>query len=271
MLYSFTARPRLMIGSFITAIALASSPLCAQWVKVPPVKMPHTADGKPNLTAPSPRLPDGTPDLSGIWIAANRYAGKPQNFAADLKVKNVPFQPWAKALFEERKSGVHSKEDPSAQCLPQGLPRMDAAPGEWKLVQTPGFIVIVYEAFSSYWRQIFLDGRELAADATPTWIGYSTGKWHGDTLVVDTKGFNGKAWLDLMGKPSTEALHVIERFHRKDFGHMDIQITIDDPKAYTKPWTLMEHVRLSTDTELMEAVCNENNVDLQHLPGENSR
>jgi hypothetical protein len=247
----------------ITLLLLLCAPLQAQWKKVPPAKLP--------LTAPVPRLSDGKPDLSGIWIAANKYAGKPQNFAADLKVKNVPFQPWAKKLFEERKTGVHSKEDPSAQCFPQGLPRMDAAPGQWKLVQTPGFIVIVYEAFSSYWRQIFLDGRELAADAPPSWIGYSTGRWHGDTLVVDTKGFNGRAWLDLMGKPSTEALHLIERFHRKDIGHMDIQVTIDDPKAYTKPWTVMEHVRLSTDTELMEAVCNENNLDLQHLPGENSR
>ena len=149
---------------------------------------------------------------------------------------------------------------------------MDAAPGQWKVVQTsPDFIVILYEAFGILWRQIFLDGREVAEDAPPSWLGYSTGKWDGDTLVVDTKGFNGKFWLDQQGKPITEALHVIERFRRKDFGHMDIEITIDDPKAYTKPWTFMEHVRLLTDTELMEAICNENNLDLQHLPGGNLR
>jgi hypothetical protein len=134
------------------------------------------------------------------------------------------------------------------------------------MVQTPTFIVLVYENFN-LWRQIFLDGRELTDDATPSWFGYSTGKWEGDTLVVDTKGFNGKAWLDQGGKPATDALHVIERFRRKDFGHMEIQITIDDPKAYTKPWTVTEPLNLLTDTELMEFVCNENNRDLEHLPG----
>jgi len=146
------------------------------------------------------------------------------------------------------------------------VPRINAAPPPWKLIQTPGFIVIIYEA-STLWRQIFLDGRELAEDFTPTWLGYSTGKWDGDTLVVDTRGFNGEAWLDQSGKPSTDALHVIERFRRKDLGHMDIQITIDDPKAYTKPWIVTEEVRLSTNTELLEFICNENNRDLEHLPG----
>ena len=255
---------------FLTTV-LFSATLQAQWEKMPPAKVPRTKDGKPNLSAPAPRLPDGKPDLSGIWTPDNKYQGKVQNFAMDLKVKKVPFQPWARKLYDERKTGVDSKEDPSSQCLPQGLPRMNAAPGQWKLVQNPEFIVIVYEAFSSYWRQIFLDGRQIAEDAPPTWMGYSTGQWRGDTLVVDTKGFNGKAWLDLMGKPSTDALHVIERFHRRNFGHMDIQITIDDPKAYTRPWTVMEHVKLSPNTELMEAVCNENNVDLQHMPSVKSR
>ena len=125
-------------------------------------------------------------------------------------------------------------------------------------------MLIVYEAFN-LWRQIFLDGRELAEDFPSTWMGYSTGKWEGDTLVVDTRGFNGKTWLDQAGKPTTDALHVIERFRRKDFGHMDIQITIDDPKAYTKPWTVTEQARLMPDTELMEFICNENNLDLEHL------
>ena len=136
--------------------------------------------------------------------------------------------------------------------------------GSW--CQTPTYIVIVYETYH-YWRQIFLDGREMAEDAPPSWFGYSTGKWDGDTLVVDTKGFNGKAWIDQLGKPATEALHVIERFRRKDFGHMDIQVSIDDPKAYTKPWTITEPAKLSAAVELMEFICNENNRDLEHLPG----
>jgi len=261
---------RTIIASSIS-IFLVCAALQAQWVKVPPAKVPRTRDGKPNLTASAPRLPDGKPDLSGVWTPANKYAGKPQNFAFDLKIKKIPFRPWAKALFDERKTGVHSKEDPSAQCLPQGVPRVNAAPGQWRLIQTPGFIVIIYEAFNIFWRQIFLDGREVAEDAPPTWLGYSTGKWDGDTLVVNSTGFNGKAWIDQMGKPTTEALHVIERFRRTDFGHMDIEITIDDPKAYTKPWTFTEQMRLLPDMELMEAICNENNRDLEHLPGDNLR
>ena len=122
-------------------------------------------------------------------------------------------------------------------------------------------MVILYEAFS-LWRQVFLDSREPApaADILPTWLGYSTGKWDGDTLVVDSTGFNGKVWLDQVGHPTTDALHVIERFHRRDFGHMDLQITIDDPKAYTKPWTMTEQVRLDPDTEPVEFICNENNL-----------
>src|SRR6266850_2523981 len=253
-----------IVASSIAVLGLACAPVQAQWVKVPRANIPRTADGKPNLSAPAPRLPDGKPDLSGVWEPnSNKYV---QDLAADLKPGDVPFQPWSKALFDERKTGAHSNEDQPAHCLPQGVPRIDAAPAPWKLVQKPDFLVIVYEAFN-LWRQIFLDQREVAEDAPPSWLGYSTGKWDGDTLVVDTKGFNGKAWIDQLGKPSTDALHVIERFRRKDFGHMDIQITIDDPKAYTKPWTVTEQVRLLPETDLMEAICNENNRDVEHLPG----
>jgi hypothetical protein len=252
-----------MFASSIAITAMLCVPLHAQWTKVPPPAIPRTPDGKPNLSAPAPRLPDGKPDLSGVWQPNGKYV---QNLAADLKPDEVPYQPWAKVLFDERKTGARSREDQAAHCLPQGVPRINAAPAPWKIVQMPGFVLIVYEAFT-LWRQIFLDGRELSGDFTPTWLGYSTGKWDGDTLVVDTKGFNGKAWLDQLGKPSTDALHVTERFRRKDFGHMDIQITIDDPNAYTKPWTVTEEVGLLPDTELMEFVCNENNRDLEHLPG----
>ena len=260
-----------IIACSITVLVLVSAPLQAQWIKAPPANIPLTPDGKPNLSAAAPRLPNGQPDLSGIWRPDNVYDGQPANFAANLKVDDIPYQPWAKALLEERMTGVHEREDSSALCLPQGVPRMIAAPGQWRVVQKPEFIAILYEAFGILWRQIFLDGREVAEDAPPTWLGYSTGKWDGDTLVVDTKGFNGKFWLDQQGKPTTEALHVIERFRRKDFGHMDVEITIDDTNAYTRPWTFAEHVRLLTDTELMEAICNENNRDLEHLPGGNLR
>jgi hypothetical protein len=253
---------------FSTAALLAFSfsgttPLWGQWKNLPQAGIPRLADGKPNLAAPPPRLANGTPDLSGIWEPNPKYV---RDLAADLKPGDVPFQPWAKALYDQRADGSHSKEDPDANCLPQGVPKIDAAPAPWKIVPAPGFIVIVYEAFN-LWRQIFLDGRELERDVNPSWMGYSTGKWQGNTLVVDTRGFNGKAWLDQLGKPSTDALHVIERFHRKDFGHMDIQISIDDSKAYTKPWTVTEEVHLLPDTELLEFICNENNRDVPHLPG----
>ena len=254
---------RLLLSSSIVTILLACATAQAQWVKVPRANVPRSADGKPNLAAPAPRLADGKPDLSGIWEVDNKYV---RDLAADLKIENVPFQPWAKALFDERKDGAHSWEDNAAHCLPPGTPRINAAPFPWKLVQTPTYIVIVYENFN-FWRQIFLDGREMAEDAPPSWFGYSTGKWEGDTLVVDTKGFNGKAWIDQLGKPATEVLHVIERFRRKDFGHMDIQVTIDDPKASTRPWTVTEPAKLSAAVELMEFICNENNRDLEHLPG----
>ena len=257
-------RSLLRIVPSMAILVLICAPVHAQWVKVPTAAIPRTPDGKPNLSGPAPRLPDGHPDLSGIW---EQNGGKyVQNLAADLKPGDIPYQPWAKALAEERADGSHSGEDPTANCLPQGVPKVGAAPPPWKLIQTPGFVAILYEALNLF-RQIFLDGRALGEDFTPTWLGYSTGKWDGDTLVVDTKGFNGKAWLDQLGKPATDALHVIERFRRKDFGHMDIQITIDDSKAYSKPWTVTEEVHLLTNTELMESICNENNLDVQHLPG----
>ena len=258
------ARKRLRGVVMVTMLAGMCASVWGQWVNVQPAKIPRTADGKPNLAAPAPRLADGKPDLSGVWDPTGN--GHLRDLAAGLKPEDAPFQPWAKAVFDERATGAHSKEDPDANCLPQGVPKIDAAPAPWKMIQLPGSIVVVYEAFN-LWRQIFMDGRQRAADLNPSWHGYSLGKWEGDTLVVDTVGFNGKAWLDQLGRPSTEALHVIERFRRRDFGHMEIQVTIDDPKAYTKPWTVTEEVRLLPDTDLMEFICAENNKDLEHLPG----
>jgi hypothetical protein len=246
-------------------LLLTGVPLHGQWNKLPEPKIPRTANGKPNLSAPAPRLPDGHPDLSGIWEPnGGRYT---QNLGADLKPGDIPYQPWAKTLADQRVDGSHEKEDPTANCLPHGVPRISGSPPPWKVIQTPGLIVILYEAHM-LWRQIFLDGRELSNEFPPAWLGYSTGKWDGDTLVVETKGLNGKAWLDQLGKPTSDALHVIERFRRKDAGHMDVQITIDDSKAYTQPWTVTEQVHLLTDTDLLEDICNENNRDLAHLPGD---
>src|SRR2546430_2279417 len=157
----------------IAVVVLICMPVYGQWVKVPTTGIPRGPDGKVNLSAPAPRSPDGHPDLSGIWESGSaKYI---QDIAADLKPGDVPFQPWAKALADQRADGSHERENPDANCLPQGVPRIDAAPPPWKVVQTPGYIVIIYEAMN-LWRQIFLDGRELAEDFTPSWMGYSIGK-----------------------------------------------------------------------------------------------
>jgi hypothetical protein len=234
----------------------------AQWLNLPTKGIPRTKDGKPDLAAPAPKASNGKPDLSGIWETPSpKYLA---NIAADIKPGELPIQPWAEALTKERMTGSQAGEESNANCLPQGVPRINATPNPFKILQYPDLVVILYEAFNQ-WRQIFVDGRELPQNPNPSWLGYSAGKWEGDTLVVDTIGFNGKTWLDQAGHPTTEALHVTERFRRRDMGHLEIRITIDDPKAYTKPWTVTEVMQLVADTELLEFVCNENEKDLVHL------
>jgi hypothetical protein len=251
-----------MIGRSLIALFALSVSGVAQWINLPTRGLPRNADGKPNLTAPAPRSADGEPDLSGIWMPQPGFIG---NIANVLKIENVPFQPWAKALYDKRRAN-ESKEDPVGHCIPAGVPRADAVPYPWKILNTPGQMTILYEAVHG-WRQIFLDGRALPKDPNPTWMGYSVGHWDGDSLVVETAGFNNDGWLDNDGMPATDALRVTERFNRKDLGHLDVEITIDDSKAYTKPWKVTEGFRLLPDTELLEYVCNENNKDLEHLVG----
>lgn len=250
------------IGLVVPLIAMLS-PLSAQWLKVTDPRIPRTKDGKPDLMAPAPHKADGKPDLAGIWqVSSAKYL---RDLATDLKL-GAPMQPWAAKLTKERMSGAEAGEEPDANCLPQGVPKIDATPNPFKIVQNPKEIIILYEAFGIY-RQIFTDGRELPKDPNPTWMGYSVGKWDGDSFVVETAGFNGKTWLDQAGHPATDALQVTERFRRVNFGHMNIEVTIDDPKAYTAPWTVTEVMDLLPDTDLLEFICNENNRDLPHLPG----
>jgi hypothetical protein len=235
----------------------ATMPATAQWLNVPTKGLPRTKDGKPDLSAPAPRKPDGKPDLSGVWAGDSRNDKYHQNLAADFKRGEFPIRPWAEALTKERMTGAYS-EWPSTHCLPTGVPLFDSMLRyPYKVIQEPDLVVIFREERSEY-RQIFLDGRQPEADPNPTWLGYSVGRWDRDALVVDTTGFNAKTWLDLTGHPSTEALHLTERFHRRDYGHLDIQLTIDDPKAYTQPWTVTESWEISPGTELLEFVCNEN-------------
>ena len=172
-------------------------------------------------------------------------------------------QPWAEALYKERLAGKHAWNEPDANCMPQGVPKINLAPAPWKFIPLAGTAVILYEAFGQ-WRQIQMDGRALVKDPNPSWLGYSSGRWDGDTLVVTTTGFNGKTWLDTGGHPTTEALIVTERFRRPAFGRLEIEVTIDDAKAYTKPWTSMQRMRLLPDTELLEFVCLENEKFQKH-------
>jgi hypothetical protein len=253
-------------------LSLTSVPAAAQWLNYPDPAIPRTADGKPNLSAPAPKTAGGKPDLSGIWAVNERQSTYPpfsshfMDLAVDLKPEEAPFQPWAKALSQQRQDNLH-KDDPLARCMPPGVPRINTI-APFKILQMPREVVILYETTAtSAFRQIFTDGRPLPKDPQPTWLGYSVGAWEGDVLTVDTIGFNDRGWIDTgVAHPQTEALHVIERFRRIDFGHMEVAITIDDPKAYTKPWSGTLKVSLLPDTELLEMTC-ENSRGIEHMVG----
>jgi hypothetical protein len=240
-------------------------PLFAQWPGYRASGVPSAADGKVDLAARAPRAADGKPDLSGVWESAPEYF---YNLANDLKPAEVIMRPWASALQAEREGKLH-QDDPLSRCMPPGVPRIDMstpdAPHPFKIVQTPKLVVLLYEtSTNSTFRQVFLDGRPLPRDPQPTWLGYSIGRWEGDTLIVDTLGFNGLSWTDTAkGHPQTEAAHVTERFTRRNFGHLEIEITIDDPKAYVKPWSAKVPVHLLPDADLIETYC-ENEKDQAH-------
>ena len=243
-------------------LLMAGASLSAQWLNVKTPGIPRTADGKPDMNAAAPKLPDGKPDLSGLWDADRSYL---VNLAKDLKEDDLAMKPEALRLYNQRKDGSHAKEEPDANCLPQGVPKIDAAPVPWKFLQGPRQVTILYEAFNLF-REIFIDGRPFPEDPNPTWLGYSVGHYEGDALVVESRGFNGKAWLDQAGHPASEALHVTERFRRRNFGNLELTITIDDPKMYGKIWTAKENPKLLADTDLLEFNCNENERDIRHIP-----
>ncbi len=246
----------------IAIVLVTVAPAHAQWLKLPLPGTPRTPDGKPNLTAPAPRTPDSKPDLSGIWQADNgRYL---ENLAG--AGGEVLMQPWAAAVYKERLDTL-GRDKPQVRCMPHGVPDAMLVPGiPFKIVQNPGELVVLYEEFNVY-RQIFTDGRTLPTDPNPTWYGYSVGKWEGETFVVETAGFKDGTWLDNGGHPHTDALQLTERFRRRNFGTMDLDIAVNDPKAYTKPWKAATiHFKLLPDTELLEHLC-ENEKDAPHLVG----
>lgn len=240
---------------------LLASPAAAQWKNLPKDTVPRGADGKPDMSAPAPRTRDGKPDLSGVYTPNYRYF---QNLAADLGLDRVPMTDEARKIHTARATGLLGYEEPDAHCLPQGVPKVNNAPVPFKIVQTEKLVVLVYEAFN-LWRQVFLDDREWADDLNPSWMGYSKGRWDGDTLVVETRGLNGKQWLDHNGLPASDKLIVIERFRRPTVGRLEIEYTINDPTYYTRPWTTTTNLRLTPDTELFEFVCNENERSTPHM------
>ena len=243
-----------MASNACKLLALTALPLVAQWANVP--------GGKVDLAAPTPRTRDRKPDLSGVWQTDLKYN---TNLAADLPPDAVPMTLWGKALYDQRQAN-NAKDDPEGYCYPPGVPRASGVPFPEKIFQTQEAIVILYETRTMF-RQIFLDGRAPVGDPQPTWMGYSAGHWDGDVLVVQTTGFNDRTWLDDDGHPHSENMRVTERFRRPDMGHLVIEITIDDPKAYERPWTAIEVFQLLAGADLLEYVCNENNLDPPHLVG----
>jgi len=249
--------------------------LRGQWINYPTAGVPRLANGQPNLAAPAPKTADGKLDLSGLW-EADRNGGTGTSFTGGqlpplftnigtgLK-GGLPLTTWGREVFNARLAD-NSKDSPDAKCLPLGILWLHSHLSPRKILQLPGLIVILYERFTQF-RQIFTDGRPLPADPEPSFFGYSTGKWEGDTLVVLTTGFRDDLWADVSGSPITESAKVTERFRRPNYGNLEVQFTVDDPKAYTKPWSATRYLKIAVNTELIEDICNENNKNLPHMVG----
>jgi len=247
--------------------------LFGQWLGYPTSGVPRTPDGKPNLSAPAPRGADGKPDFSGMWGWVNigppcgaectdtQVSREFINIAASLKTP-VPYQPWAAELVKKRR--VEQGLDPNVHCMPRDAPRIWTDDYYKRIFMVPGRMIILTERNMQY-RQIFLDGRPLPKDPNPTWNGYSTGHWEGDTLVVETSGFRDDLWLDASGNPLTEQGKTIERIRRTNYGNLEVEITINDPKAYTAPWTVKISQPLILDSELIDYYCLENERDSKHM------
>ena len=268
---------------------LFAAALLAQWLNYPSPGVPRLANGTVDLAAKAPRTPDGKPDLSGVWqteLETGEEIARRSNPAADALIvpgddprtfsryffnvladftdAEAPMQPATREIM--RKNGVRTAGNPAGPCLPHGLPMSDLMSyAPFKIIQTRSVIAVLYELDNNF-RQIYMDGRALPKDPQPTWGGYSVGRWEGDTLVVDAAGFTDRSRLDVAGHPHSEALHIQERFRRRDFGHLDLTVTIDDPVMYTKPWTVTMTKRLIADDELIEWMC-ENEKDLIHMVG----
>ena len=253
-------------------VCAAPAALFAQWLDYPTAGVPRTPDGKPNMTAPAPRTADGKPDFSGMygWVTRDNCGAKCNdtqvsrefiNIASSLKTR-LPYQPWAADLVKKR--SVQQGLDPNVHCMPRDAPRIWTDDYYKRVFMVPGRVIILTERNMQY-RQIFTDGRPLPKDPNPTWNGYSTGHWEGDTLVVETTGFRDDLWLDAAGNPLTGEAKVTERIRRPTYGNLEVEITINDPKAYTAPWTVKIDQPLVLDSELLDYYCLENERDSAHM------
>jgi hypothetical protein len=271
-------RPVTQGSVVLLMLAALSAPPSAQWPRYPTPGVPRTASGQVDLDAPTPRTPDGRPDLSGNWVRApgpgrgqGQGLGKtpppsPPGTPPVATFGNVgaafpdglPFQPWAKDLLDRRRA-ANSKDNPDALCLPMGFMQFHTHGQPRKMIQTPGLVTIIYEANYGL-RFIFTDGRTLPpqGEPQPWWYGYSVGRWEGDTLVAESNNFRDDGWLDVRGSPYTDQLRLTERFRRPTFGRLEIDVTIEDAKAYAKPFTVRVNQQISVDAELIEFICNEN-------------
>ena len=239
------------------AIIVLGSVTNAQWLNYPSANAPRLKDGRVNLAAPAPRAADGHPDLSGIWVTAEgKYL---ENLGVDGA--DIAMLPWAAKVYAERQAN-NSATRPSLHCIPHSITDFDALAVPKKLIQTPGELIVLFEAYHSY-RQIFTDGRSLPRDPDPAWFGYSVGRWQGDTLVIESNGINEMTWLDDGGHPHSDALRITEKLRRRDFGNMAVELTIDDPKTYSRPWHVTLPWKLLPDTELLDWACL-NEKDAQH-------
>ena len=255
---------------------LAAAPAAAQWVGYPTAGVPRQADGKVDMAAPAPRMANGKPDFSGIWISDRTERGEEtisdastlpsgrhmQNMGVDMP-EGLPYQPWLVPIVKERTENL-AIDDPHIRCLPDFFLRAYGLPHMLKFVHTPDLLVVLNEMNAGY-RQVFTDARPLPEDPTPGWQGYSSAKWDGDTLVVDTIGVRDDTWIDWNGSVVTEAAKIREEIRRPDFGHLEIEVTVDDPKAYTKPWTVALKQRIVVDAELIDEICLENEQFVQRM------
>jgi len=257
-------------------IVLLAGAFLLQWLNYPTPGVPRLPNGSPNLQAPTPRTPDGKPDFSGIWEPEKNRPCPPEG-CADMQVPQefvniawglkdgLPFQPWA-AEARKKRSEENGKDDPVSRCLPGGVVKLHTTPQLRKIIQIPGLLVTLNEMDATY-RQIFTDGRPLPPVDMPSSKGYSVGKWEGDTLVIETIGMNDAMWLDRGGTPITDSARITERFRRLNYGNMEIEFTVDDLKAYTKPWRTTLHHKIVLDTELIDYLCVEGEKDIGHMVG----